>query len=216
MFMRLPEKQEEEDEEDQEQEEFWIDDEKIDLTRHIGSFYTTLPAFGYPTMNFHEDPQERVASGLRTVTSFDEADAVRQEVTQYVHNKHHRNWKKFLESASKAMPCRGQLYQKHKYERAFEIIEKSFTFGAKLKRNPICEHERARNRDKVRLEKCRFDVYRRAWMYKHHKSQSLASLMPGDKSVFSLDWGKPPAEKAGAGKKRKPGRQRTAQNVSLG
>ena len=59
MFMKLPEKRSDspgddldDDDEDLEQEQFWIDDERIDLSRHIGNFHTALPAFGYPTMNF--------------------------------------------------------------------------------------------------------------------------------------------------------------------
>ena len=84
MFMKLPEKQDEDDdlfdEQEKNQEEFWIDDERIDLSRHIGSFYTTLPAFGYPTMTFHENPIERVQSGLRPINSFNDLDVVNEEV----------------------------------------------------------------------------------------------------------------------------------------
>lgn len=153
-------------------------------------------------MSFHENPIERVESGLRPITSFNDIDVIKEEVKQYVHNQHHRNWKIFLESTSKAMPCRGQLYQKHKYDRAFEIIEKSFTYGSKLKRNPISEHERERNRDRIRLEKCRFELYRRAWMFKYRKSNSLSSIVAGDKHVFTLDWGRPAKAEGSLGKKR--------------
>lgn len=116
------------------------------------------------------------------------------------------------------MPCRGQLYQKHKYDRAFEIIEKSFTFGAKLKRNPISEHEREKNRDKIRIEKNRFALYHRAWLLRHRKSKSMATLLPGDKHVFRLDWGKEregPGAEGSQGKKKGRKKQRLGKLLSM-
>lgn len=155
-------------------EEFWKEDELIDLGKHVGSMNSTLPPFGYPTMNFNENPLELVKLGVIKINDFDDLDAVKGQIEHFVTTKHHKNWRTFLNSTSKAMPCRGQLYQKHKLDRAFEIIEKSFTYGAKLKRNPVSDHERVRLEEKNRIEGARFELYRRAWQFKFRKSRTIA------------------------------------------
>ena len=95
---------------------------------------------------------------------------------------HHRNWRIFLAATSKEVPCRGQLYQKHKLERAFEIIDKSFTFGVKLKRNPVSEWERLEQAKKDAIEKQRFDIYKRAYNLKQRKSNSVGATGLGEKT----------------------------------
>ena len=43
---------------------FWKDDEVIDLSQHIGKIGNSIPAFGYPCMNFHQNPVELIQSGV--------------------------------------------------------------------------------------------------------------------------------------------------------
>jgi hypothetical protein len=52
-----------------------------------------------------------------------------------------RNWLRCYENK---VGLRQSLYEKEKLKRAFEIIDKSFTYGVKLKRDPISEEEKLR------------------------------------------------------------------------
>ena len=101
---------------------------------------------------------------------------------------HHRNWRIFLAATGKDIPCRGQLYQKHKLERALEIVEKSFTYGAKLKRNPVSEKEREIQAKNDEIERLRFSLYRRAHMLRTRKSKSISGTLLVEKNEFYFDW----------------------------
>lgn len=58
-------------------EEFWKEDEEIDLDKHIGNFNNTLPPFGYPMMNFNENPLELVKQGVIKINDFDDLESVK-------------------------------------------------------------------------------------------------------------------------------------------
>ena len=40
---------------------------ELDLRNHVGKIQPSIPPFGYPLMNFHEDPLERVYIGSKTL-----------------------------------------------------------------------------------------------------------------------------------------------------
>ena len=79
-------------------------------------------------------------------------------------------------------------YERLRMLNAFEIIAQSFTHGCSLKRNPMSDEERARLRALEEEELARFDVYSRAWGYRHRKGNSIGGYIVGDKTPFVLDW----------------------------
>ncbi len=83
---------------------------------------------------------------------------------------------------------RNTLYEREKLKRAFEIIDKSFTYGVKLKRDPMSEEEKLRLIQAELVIIDRFDLYKRAHLLKHKKSKSIAGDMAFDKNPFVLDW----------------------------
>ena len=66
-----------------------------------------------------------------------------------------------------------QIYEDKRSENAFDIIHTSFTYGAKLKRNPISDDERRRTKELNDEEEQRFGVYKRAWYLRCKKSKSI-------------------------------------------
>ena len=52
-----------------------------------------------------------------------------------------RNWLRCYENK---VGLRHTLYENEKLKKAFEIIDKSFTYGVKLKRDPMSEEEKLR------------------------------------------------------------------------
>ena len=83
---------------------------------------------------------------------------------------------------------RRQIYEKKRIDNAFKIIEQSFVYGAKLKRNPISDEERLIVAKLRKQEELRFEIYKRAWFYKNRKSKSIGGNPPDGKRPFVLDW----------------------------
>lgn len=132
-------------------------------------------------MNFHENPYEKTVM----VNSMNDLEMAEWEMKDYEQKRHDIAWKK-LQATSYEMI--DNYYEHLRMLNAFEIIAKSFTHGAKLKRNPMSDEERARLRALEEEEQARFDVYKRAWDFKGGKAQSVGGYTVGDKTPFVLDW----------------------------
>lgn len=156
-------------------------DTTIDLDKSIGDLKPKWPGFGYPMMNFHENPYEKTVM----VNSMNDLEMAEWEMKDYEQKRHDIAWKK-LQATSYEMI--DNYYEHLRMLNAFEIIAKSFTHGAKLKRNPMSDEERARLRALEEEEQARFDVYKRAWDFKGGKAQSVGGYTVGDKTPFVLDW----------------------------
>lgn len=51
---------------------FWKEDEVINLSEHVGRWGNSIPPFGYPCMNFNQNPLEMIQSGVRQINSTQE------------------------------------------------------------------------------------------------------------------------------------------------
>ena len=83
---------------------------------------------------------------------------------------------------------RRQIYESKRIDNAFEIIHKSFVYGAKLKRNPVSDAERRRQLLQWFEEEKRFGMFRRAWYLRCRKSKSVGGTKLDGRSEFILNW----------------------------
>ena len=68
---------------------------------------------------------------------------------EYGEKKVHINWNTVINHVK---PMSRQIYENKRIEGAFDIIGKSFVYGAKLKRNPISDAERQKQFNKEKEE----------------------------------------------------------------
>ena len=157
------------------------------------------PAFGYPMMKFHETPREKVRNQTVVFNTFADLGEAEREIKEYEERRHDINWKR-IQTNLAPVSKKGVRVQSNAYEmidnhyehlrmlNAFEIIARSFTHGARLKRNPMSDEERAKLRALEEEEQERFTIYKRAWDFKQRKANSIGGYIVGDKTPFVLDW----------------------------
>lgn len=64
---------------------------------------------------------------------------MKKYIDHYQQNKYAVNIKRAVHGSS---PMRAQIYERKRLEFAQDIIDKSFTYGAKLQRNPVSNKEK--------------------------------------------------------------------------
>ena len=69
-----------------------------------------------------------------------------------------------------------------------KVVEKSFTYGTRLQRNPMSQEEKLALLEEDRKEVVRFESYKRAYYLKKYKANSISGYVVGDKNQFLLDW----------------------------
>lgn len=87
------------------------------------------------------------------------------------------------------------MYEKTKLDNAQNIIDKSFTYGAKLQRNPMTNAEKDQLAAEEREEDQRYELYKRAWFLRKKKALSIGGYITTDKNEFMLDWDEMVAKK---------------------
>ena len=181
---------------------------QLDLNKHTGCFHPVAPAFGIPLMRFSEDPVEAFNSGTMQINNYQELKAIKKYIHHYQQNKYAVNLKRAVHGSS---PMRAQIYERKKLDHAKEIIDKSFTYGAKLQRNPISNKEKELQDERDREETERFELFKRAWFLRKRKATSIGSYITTDKNEFDIDWDEMVAKKlAKESNKRNDAKQRSS------
>ena len=95
-------------------------------------------AFGYPVINFGEDPVDRLNSKIGKRVNFEEYDNTVNDAKDFIYNKYAYNWNKVQRQTFNDME---NYYERKRQQNAFRIIDFSLTEGLRLQRNPISEAE---------------------------------------------------------------------------
>ena len=123
---------------------------------HYGTFKNrpVAPGFGVPLMNFDENPLEQYKNRSKQINCYEDLVNAQYEIKNYEENS---IFIKIIKAEKQDQTL--QMREKRKLDRAFDIIDRSFTYGAKLKRNPMSALEKAELMKAEVAESFRFDIY---------------------------------------------------------
>jgi len=160
-----------------------------------------IPGFGYPLIDYKLNPLQECSDEkseweppegypkstnmVQTFQNFEELGIAQMKIADFEKNQVHYNWKRATSSAS---AMRLQIYERCKLDQAFEIIEASFTHGAKIQRDPISEEEAKRKELEDLQEEQQFAMFKRAWCLRYKKRPSISGYILEDKHPFDIDW----------------------------
>lgn len=88
------------------------EEKPIDLSEYIGMYRPAYPPFGYPLMDFYENPLQKIQNETVKINNLFELEQQKNVIKEFEARMHIRNWNKMAITLSPNCPIRGQLHEK--------------------------------------------------------------------------------------------------------